>query len=247
MPKLLAPPLPDGCPWSGWTPPNVDWCEEELCSWIVNPADTWSNLAYMGFGILMIVLARRDPDKRRALFGWASILVGVFSFAYHASYTYVLQFFDFVGMFVFCFTVIAVNAVRLEWISLRQQLPFMVTGVAGFSLLVPLLSETTIPIQSLVAVLILIIISQEGAAIRPTRHTGEAPGIRIFGLALLLLTAGALASLSDVTRTWCDPQNHWLQGHALWHVLTATSLYVLFRFYGVVFYNTPPSRDHIGG
>ena len=34
MPRMLAPPLPPGCPWSGFTPPNVDWCEEELCAWI---------------------------------------------------------------------------------------------------------------------------------------------------------------------------------------------------------------------
>ena len=39
------------------------------------------------------------------------------------------------------------------------------------------------------------------------------------------------ASLADVTRVWCEPANHWLQGHAVWHVLTATALYVLFLFY----------------
>ena len=50
--------LPPGCPWSGFTPPNVDWCEEELCAWVVNPADTWSNLAY-----------RR---RRRAWMWWAA-------------------------------------------------------------------------------------------------------------------------------------------------------------------------------
>ncbi len=30
MPSLLAPPLPEGCPWSGFMPPNIDWCEQEL-------------------------------------------------------------------------------------------------------------------------------------------------------------------------------------------------------------------------
>ena len=58
MPRLLAAPLPPGCPWSGFTPPNVDWCEEELCAWIVNPADTWSNLAYVVLGLFMWWAAR---------------------------------------------------------------------------------------------------------------------------------------------------------------------------------------------
>jgi hypothetical protein len=38
MSRLLAPPLPPGCPWSGFTPPNIDWCEQELCALVVNPA-----------------------------------------------------------------------------------------------------------------------------------------------------------------------------------------------------------------
>ena len=61
MPRFTADPLPDGCPWSGWTPPNVDWCEEELCAWVVNPADTWSNLAYIALGAVMIAVAARSP------------------------------------------------------------------------------------------------------------------------------------------------------------------------------------------
>jgi len=40
-----------------------------------------------------------------------------------------------------------------------------------------------------------------------------------------------LFTLEYVTRLWCDPADHWLQGHAVWHVLSALSLYVLFLFY----------------
>ena len=62
---------------------------------------------------------------------------------------------------------------------------------------------------------------------RVDRSVAYAP----FLLALLLMAAAALASLADLTRLWGDPQNHWMQGHALWHVLTAAALYALFRFY----------------
>lgn len=37
------PPLPDGCPWSGWTLPNLKWCEDNVCAWVTAPANTWSN------------------------------------------------------------------------------------------------------------------------------------------------------------------------------------------------------------
>lgn len=227
MSRLLAPPLAPGCPWSGWTPPNVDWCEQELCAWITNPANTWSNLLYVALGLLMWREARRGL-RSLALFGPASVAVGVFSFAYHASYTWFLQFFDFVGMFLFCFTVLSRNALRLGWIAAERQTAFFAGGVAAASALVPALFEAGIPIQGIVLLLVLAMIGQE---LRLRRRDGVHPAHRRWWTALALIALAALLSALDVTRTWCDPANHWLQGHALWHLLSAASLYALFRFY----------------
>ncbi len=230
MAEPSVPPMPEGCPWSGFAPPNVNWCEEELCAWVTNPADTWSNLAYIVLGILMIVETRNASDRRSELqlFGPASVAVGLFSGVYHASYTFFLQFFDFVGMFLFSFTVIAENALRLGWIQAKSKVAFFWAGVLFFSALVPLLWWLGAPFQGLVFLLILAIIYQEWSA---HRNVGAAGSYRLFGLALLLMTIGALFSLSDVTRVWCDPKNHWLQGHALWHVFTAAALYALYRYH----------------
>lgn len=230
MPRALAPALPPGCPWSGFTPPNVDWCEEELCAWIVNPANTWSNLAYLALGLWMWRAAPGRADLR--LFGPASLLVGAFSFAYHASYTWALQFLDFVGMFLFCFLVIARNATRLGWIERRSEPRFFVLGVAGASALVPALFELGVAIQLTVAACIAVALVQEGALV----HRGASPAgrSRDYAAGLALLALAGLASLLDVTRTACDPTNHWLQGHALWHVLSALSLAAFFRFYAAL-------------
>jgi hypothetical protein len=186
--------------------------------------------------------ARNTPSAAHGLFAPVSITVGVFSFAYHASYTYFLQFFDFVGMFLFCFTAITANALRLGWIEPRRRWPFLLAGVGGLSASVPLVSETAVPIQSLVAVLILVILAQELSIRRRSRAVGFgfAAGYRSFAAALLLLSAAGVASLADVTRTWCDPTNHWVQGHALWHLLSAGALYALYRFYAGLPANPPP-------
>ena len=229
MPQLLAPPLPPGCPWSGFTPPNVDWCEQELCALVVNPANTWSNLAYLALGLWMWRDARRRGRADLRLFGPASVVVGVFSLVYHASYTWLLQFFDFVGMFVFCFVVIARNARRLGWVGARGEPRFFLAGVAGASALVPPLFQAGIPIQGTVALCIAAALGQEAWL----RREAEAKLPRAYWIGLALLAVAGVASLLDVTRVWCEPTS-WLQGHAVWHVLTAAALLAFQRFYAAL-------------
>jgi len=237
VPSHLAPPLPAGCPWSGFTPPNVDWCELERCAWIVNPSDAWSNLAYLVLGLWMWSAARRSGRADLARFGPAAVAIAVFSFAYHASYTFALQFLDFVAMFLFSFTVLARNAVRLHWIEPARETRFFALGVIGMSALVPPLFWAGFPIQALVGILIALAIGQEW---RLRRRDGSSPAHRIYALGLALLGAAALASLADVTRIACDPES-WLQGHALWHVLSALALGALFRFYAALPASAPRS------
>ena len=48
-------------------------------------------------------------------------------------------------------------------------------------------------------------------------------------LASCLVEAAAFVFLIlDITRTWCDPKNHILNGHAVWHLLSAAAIYLLF-------------------
>ena len=227
MLPLLAPPLPPGCPWSGFTPPNVDWCEAERCAHIVNPSDTWSNLLYLVLGLWMWRVARREGRADLARFGPAGVAIAVFSFAYHASYTFALQFFDFVAMFLFSFTVIARNAVRLRWIAPERETRCFAAGVALLSASVPPLFWLGFPIQALVALCIAAGLWQEWQLYR---RDGTKLAYRHYRVGLVLLGAAGVASLADVTRLACDPTS-WLQGHALWHLLSALALAEFFRFY----------------
>jgi len=213
-------------------PPNIDWCERELCSWVTNPADTWSNIAYFGFAIYMVSLARRHRAPQLRMFAPASFAVGAFSLIYHASYTFLFQFFDFVGMFAFCFVPITLNAIRLDQIPTEMRVRFYLIGVISMSALVPIGYFASFPIQALVFVLILVIVGQEVAI---HRRRSPSADLRWFLIALALIAAAAVCSALDLSRTWCDPDNHWIQGHAAWHVLSAAALFALFQFYRGVF------------
>ena len=220
----MPPPMPEGCPWSGYQQPNVDWCEAELCSWITNPADTWSNLAYLVIALLMWRDARARGSRTLSLFAPASVVVGGFSFAFHASYTFVFQFLDFVGMFVFALLAVAVNLRRAGILSARQLVWFYLGSVTLFSALVPPAYYLGLPFQWLVVFLIAVIVVQEIRMWSTGAH-------KAFIASMLLLAAGGVCSALDLSRIWCNPHDHWVQGHAAWHLLSAASLYALYLFY----------------
>ena len=223
-----VPELSAGCPWADWSRPNIKWCEENLCAWVTAPANTWSNLAYIVLGLWMWRMARKSGKKAMLLFGPASIVVGVTSLLYHASYTFVFQFGDFVGMFVFIDLLVSFNQRRLGQVSGDNHARVYLLEVIVSSLLVPICFYAGIPIQLLVLASILWVLGLEAMI----RMRGE-PGVAYKWLfcSVGAAAAGATCSALDVTGVWCDPHDHVVQGHAAWHVLTALALLFAYYFY----------------
>lgn len=222
--------LEPGCPWydlSEMRLPNVDWCEAQRCGVVVEPANTWSNLAYVAVGLTLLWLARDSKSAHLRFFGPAAILVGLCSGIYHASYTFALQVFDFFAMYVFCYLLITVNLRRLHRLSADlwwRRYWQLVVGTTVATVGIDLLE---IPIQGIVFVLILTIVGTEAWA----RRRDPRGSLRFFFLALACLVAAATFSALDVSRTWCDPEHPFLQGHAIWHVLSALSLLAAYFHY----------------
>lgn len=222
--------LTPGCPW--WTLselrlPNVDWCEMQRCSWVVEPANTWSNAAYVVVALAMWLLARDLRSGQLRFFAPAAVIVGLSSGIYHSSYTFVLQILDFFAMYVFCFLLIVLNLRRLGVLGAggwRRRFWQLVLATTALTVAVDSLE---VPIQGLVLVLIVTIVATELWLWR--REGGGS--LRFFALAVALLTVGATFSVLDVTRTWCDPTHSFLQGHAIWHVFSALALLAAFLHY----------------
>src|SRR5690606_5345750 len=65
---------PGTCPWDGLRAatgaPNLDWCEAEVCGWAVEPANTWSNLAYFVVAAWLLWRRRRAAPPALELVGW---------------------------------------------------------------------------------------------------------------------------------------------------------------------------------
>ena len=62
-PQLTNP----ACPWTPMRElgglPNVKWCEDTLCSWVSEPANTWSNLAFLVTAAVLFQATRKETSR----------------------------------------------------------------------------------------------------------------------------------------------------------------------------------------
>ncbi|WNG13764.1 ceramidase domain-containing protein [Cystobacter fuscus] len=214
-----------GCPWwdlrEAWGEPNVKWCEATLCGWVNEPANAWSNLAYFVVALWCVWRWRATGSRAMRRFAWTTGLVGIFSFIYHATNNFGTQLLDFVGMYVLVFLLVALNLHRVGWLP-RQQVGSVHMGLTmGCTVLVPVMRHFDFPYQSVVLVAVLVII---GTELHLSRRKDRHESYRDFWWAVGLIAAAAAFSVVDVTGLWCAPNNHFLQGHAVWHVLSALAL-----------------------
>ncbi len=197
---------------------------------ILQPANTWSSYGYAFVGMLIIVLSRRsdwrsgfDRDAT-ALFGLTAIFVGLGSALLHATLSLWGQFFDVTGMyFISAFMLVSALA-RWRNLSKRQAIVLYLGIVA-----VPLALLYAVPEvrRWLFAVVLCAAIAVEMGFARPRR-----PGVRtrlyVIGMAIQAV-AFAIWNL-DQHGIVCAPDSL-LQGHAVWHLLGATALWLTFLYY----------------
>lgn len=218
-----------GCPWSELHhayPPNVAWCEAHLCSWVTNPANTWSNLAFIIFAWFVWKSAKKNNPSLK-VFGPSLFIVGITSLIYHASNNFFTQFLDFIGMYVFVCLMFSLNLWRLGKLN-SKSFPKAYWGqVASFGVLTVIGWRVGFPIQALVLVIGIGIVVTEIMLWKRNPETQY----KFFLGAIFAVLFAVSWSILDVTRTFCNPHNHFVQGHAIWHLFSAFGLWLAYKFY----------------
>lgn len=213
------------CPWAAlraWSgPPNVDWCEESMCSWVMEPANTWSNLAFIAVAALLYVISRNEQQRTLRFFATVAFWVGMTSLVYHASLTFVTQVFDFFGMYFFFVLIILLNAIRLRLLDARHLFRALWPLIGAFTLITILVAKLGLPIQGIIALLLVVALGLEAVAAFRAKFQGTH---RYLLAAIVSIGVAASFSAADVSRTFCDPNDHWIQGHAIWHVLASIGI-----------------------
>ena len=206
-------------------------CElPRIGSLVLQPANSWSSYGYAFAGFLMIVLSQGQSWKSRfrseaaTAFGLTAIFVGLGSVLLHATLTLWGQFFDVMGMYLTGgFMLISALA---RWRGLPPRLA-IVLYLLLVSALVLVLYQIPDVRRWLFAVVLLAAIVIELGFARPRRARVRV-GYYFAGIATKAV-AFTIWNL-DQHGTLCAPESL-LQGHAAWHLLGATSLWLTFLYY----------------
>jgi hypothetical protein len=197
---------------------------------IVQPANSWSSYGYAFLGFLMIVLARAKgwasafPPIAAQIFGATAIFVGLGSVLLHATLTLWGQFFDVMGMYLTSGFMLVCAIARWRSLSGRQAALLYVVVVLALVALLYAMPEVR---RFLFAMILVVAILTELALARPLRWQAKLPYY------LSGITAKAVAFTIwnlDQNGILCAP-NSLFQGHAVWHLLGATALWLTFLYY----------------
>ncbi len=211
-------------PWSNFIQAPMHFCEANSCGWIAWPADTWSNIGYVLVGIWLLRLAKRDPGA--PFFGYAAILVGTLSAAFHGTGTQLGFILDVSSMFPFSCYFIAKNTQRLGVLSDDD------TGLIFFSTLIGsiflLIAFPAFGVNIFIIHCFIWGIEELILGFSEPRWPGKyKPLAQLVGCFAVAYSFWWLDTLGIL----CNPNNHILTGHSVWHLTNAFCFYFAYRFY----------------
>jgi hypothetical protein len=212
------------CPWAGWEPASVSFCEARVCGWVAEPSNAWSSLAYVVLGLWLAQHRASRGNWLLASVAWANVAIGVGSFAFHGTGTFAGELVDLSGMFLLSglllsralgrAQVLKTSSLGLAWAAfvLLPMAVVLVVKPAG----IPLFA------LELIAGVVLEVLAW---------RRGRSPWFARFAQSLGLVSLAFAIWVTDTARLLCAPDNHLVTGHAVWHCLNAIAITRLFFFY----------------
>lgn len=214
------------CPWyemeQKFGPPNIKWCEERICAFINEPANAWSNLLFILVGLFLVYRGVKSKNpamgKFDVLFGVIVIFMGGTSFFFHASNNFLSQLFDYIGMYFYIYFLLCISLHNFKLVSANAAVYiFFSCVIVSTSLVLVSKYLFAFPYQIIVGISALTLAGLQARGWftdpkYPKKHL-------LLCLGSFVIAAGF--SYSDISRAFCDPTNHFIQGHAIWHIFCA--------------------------
>jgi hypothetical protein len=209
-------------------------CEAGGSGWVAQPINAWSNAGFVLVGLVILggvgvagesSLMARSTSVRR-LYGAVAIFLGVGSFLFHGTMRAWGGYLDLLSMHAFIALLLAYDVARLRGGGPRAVWAAFWPALTIFGVvLVFLPPEDGKFVFAVLVVVTLGVESMVGTSKRILVH--RLPwfwgGLGAFAVAVAVWVA------SKTGGPWCDPQGL-VQGHALWHLLTAVTVWCLYRY-----------------
>lgn len=226
----------NSCPWSSYLPGTISFCEERLCAWVVEPANTWSNIGYLIVGLLIARHAHKQSNSYFHFFSITSVYLFFGSSLFHATGTFWGEFLDVSAMFLLSLAMLSINIKR--WKNLSLQTTYKIFGVGFVTSVGLLLWIKPIGIPLFAAQIISALVLEYYLY----RSGSKAGNYRRFWQALGFFALAFFCWILDISRIACIPHNHYFTGHSAWHLLNAFTIYYLYLFYDPLLKLTLPPR-----
>lgn len=221
-------------------------CEIERAGFIKQPANTFSNFAFIIFGIVLAIQNYFGKFSKNHnliqtntvytnIFSLGLILTGAGSFAFHGNYAFWGSFMDLFGMFFLASFMLTYALMRLLKLS-KLQFGIVFLVALTVSSLAKIYLDNNIPVLGplkvgeiifgsylLVGLIIELYFSFLKSVSLNKLFIFLAIGITAFSFVIWNLSYGPGSLL-------CNPSSL-LQGHALWHILDAVAAFFLFQYY----------------
>jgi len=216
------------CPWDKFSPATLTFCEENLCSWVVHPAEAWSSLIISAIGVYIIYDAKKKSLPMLWLFGLAGILVGLFSFAFHATMTFWGEILDLGSMYLVVSLAIAFNLRRYYPNISKKTFTLLYIGMSVGCLSLLAIHK---PMGSVIfGTFIVFGVAMEVYMKDKVRQEYKVDYKYLKYCLGTLLFAWGIWWL-DILKIVCNPSNHIWTGHSTWHSLNGVSIYFLYKLY----------------
>jgi hypothetical protein len=223
---------------------TVEYCEfNHPERFFHQPVNTYSNLIYFFYGMVVFQLGLKDwkaftngEANTVRKFPYLSLLLAanfiylsIGSAFFHSSLTWMGQRMDMNATYGLTLSLIGIGLVQVSVKKeLSSRMQFGIVG--GLLLLIASFLPLALQISSSILLPSLFLILLVLGIINYFQYPAQRIPV-LGGLSFILLAVAIQIRTLDVAKVNCDPMSIW-QGHALWHLLTATSslcMYFYFR------------------
>lgn len=203
-------------------------CEANLDSWLGQPVNTISNAAYFISAFILLFIFWRQRYRSDFYFSIFTFMVGVASTLFHSSQQPIFLYFDYVAQFLFFSYMVTLGIHTIEPTPRLQRIFVFVFLSLSAAILYKVEKSFGIPI---VAFLSALFVATKVLGFRSSKKKGVQVRYLHLGLTVFLFAIGFLFFLMDYRQIDCNPNNHFFQYHAVWHILVAIAMLALAKFY----------------